>query len=193
MRRRETQLHPSLPLEGEGDKRLVARDQFVANIGVHPASIRSTRSASSAAARGRPIDAATAAACGSLIVEANSSASSAVSFSTVNPGSGTHQPTPASASVSALRRCSSREPPCGIGTKIAGRPMASRSAAVVAPARVITRCAARRRAPRSEEHTSELQSLMRISYAVFCLKKKKTNTTHTLTMQILQNKQTQLH
>src|SRR3546814_2715785 len=29
-------------------------------------------------------------------------------------------------------------------------------------------------ADRSEEHTSELQSLMRISYAVFCLKKKKT-------------------
>src|SRR3546814_2197476 len=29
---------------------------------------------------------------------------------------------------------------------------------------------------RSEEHTSELQSLMRISYAVFCLKKKKTQT-----------------
>src|SRR3546814_9222228 len=36
--------------------------------------------------------------------------------------------------------------------------------------------------PRSEEHTSELQSLMRISYAVFCLKKKtqhKQNTTTT--------------
>src|SRR3546814_7990023 len=31
----------------------------------------------------------------------------------------------------------------------------------------------RRKRPRSEEHTSELQSLMRISYAVFCLKKKK--------------------
>src|SRR3546814_8676057 len=30
---------------------------------------------------------------------------------------------------------------------------------------------------RSEEHTSELQSLMRISYAVFCLKKKNTNIT----------------
>src|SRR3546814_2573076 len=30
---------------------------------------------------------------------------------------------------------------------------------------------------RSEEHTSELQSLMRISYAVFCLKKKKQHTT----------------
>src|SRR3546814_10818572 len=31
---------------------------------------------------------------------------------------------------------------------------------------------------RSEEHTSELQSLMRISYAVFCLKKKKTQIIH---------------
>src|SRR3546814_5500631 len=31
------------------------------------------------------------------------------------------------------------------------------------------------RSPRSEEHTSELQSLIRISYAVFCLKKKKHN------------------
>src|SRR3546814_3353573 len=31
---------------------------------------------------------------------------------------------------------------------------------------------------RSEEHTSELQSLMRISYAVFCLKKKKTHKQH---------------
>src|SRR3546814_3475521 len=37
------------------------------------------------------------------------------------------------------------------------------------------RACRRRIAPRSEEHTSELQSLMRISYAVFCLKKKKTN------------------
>src|SRR3546814_1887703 len=34
---------------------------------------------------------------------------------------------------------------------------------------------------RSEEHTSELQSLMRISYAVFCLKKKKYTTPHTQT------------
>src|SRR3546814_6046745 len=33
---------------------------------------------------------------------------------------------------------------------------------------------------RSEEHTSELQSLMRISYAVFCLKKKKTQYTNNL-------------
>src|SRR3546814_1060696 len=33
---------------------------------------------------------------------------------------------------------------------------------------------------RSEEHTSELQSLMRISYAVFCLKKKKNNNNQTV-------------
>src|SRR3546814_6358888 len=39
---------------------------------------------------------------------------------------------------------------------------------------------------RSEEHTSELQSLMRISYAVFCLKKK--NTDQTLTSRIHQKK-----
>src|SRR3546814_8725221 len=37
--------------------------------------------------------------------------------------------------------------------------------------------AAHRDRARSEEHTSELQSLMRISYAVFCLKKKKNNMT----------------
>src|SRR3546814_3395450 len=34
----------------------------------------------------------------------------------------------------------------------------------------------RKQGRRSEEHTSELQSLMRISYAVFCLKKKNTTT-----------------
>src|SRR3546814_9143351 len=34
------------------------------------------------------------------------------------------------------------------------------------------------RNPRSEEHTSEIQSLLRISYAVFCLKKKKTTQHH---------------
>src|SRR3546814_6991418 len=34
---------------------------------------------------------------------------------------------------------------------------------------------------RSEEHTSELQSLMRISYAVFCLKKKKQKQTNNVT------------
>src|SRR3546814_4400863 len=43
--------------------------------------------------------------------------------------------------------------------------------------------AAPSRVSRSEEHTSELQSLMRISYAVFCLKKKKTDTTKYKTKQ----------
>src|SRR3546814_6137834 len=43
---------------------------------------------------------------------------------------------------------------------------------------------------RSEEHTSELQSLMRISYAVFCLKKKKKHNTST---QHTQKTQTQTH
>src|SRR3546814_2849457 len=38
-------------------------------------------------------------------------------------------------------------------------------------------------ADRSEEHTSELQSLMRISYAVFCLKKKKINKSQKLAYQ----------
>src|SRR3546814_1886284 len=44
---------------------------------------------------------------------------------------------------------------------------------------------------RSEEHTSELQSLMRISYAVFCLKKKKYTKTHyILIISIKHNRQT---
>src|SRR3546814_4884268 len=51
-----------------------------------------------------------------------------------------------------------------------------------------TRCA-RRVVPgargRSEEHTSELQSLMRISYAVFCMKKKKPTTTTMKTQEII--------
>src|SRR3546814_2787806 len=48
-------------------------------------------------------------------------------------------------------------------------------------------------AARSEEHTSELQSLMRISYAVFCLKKKKKKTYQSETIQSRQSKrQTQI-
>src|SRR3546814_9641974 len=45
-----------------------------------------------------------------------------------------------------------------------------------ASAEEMARAQAGRSDDRSEEHTSELQSLMRISYAVFCLKKKKHNT-----------------
>src|SRR3546814_10642939 len=55
-------------------------------------------------------------------------------------------------------------------TSIALRPSRSDAPPTTKEATAPERC-------RSEEHTSELQSLMRISYAVFCLKKKKQNTT----------------
>src|SRR3546814_4716489 len=55
-----------------------------------------------------------------------------------------------------------RYPACGCNPPGAGWPGYARSAGAV-----------KRVSKRSEEHTSELQSLMRISYAVFCLKKKK--------------------
>src|SRR3546814_10587951 len=59
----------------------------------------------------------------------------------------------------------------------AGNPVGRRSAGVGTLWRGGKFHALRRRSgPRSEEHTSELQSLMRISYAVFCLKKKKHRT-----------------
>src|SRR3546814_4893211 len=63
-------------------------------------------------------------------------------------------------------RALAAERPAGRGRESAGRQPRRLAAPGAAPP------AARR--PRSEEHTSELQSLMRISYAVFCLKKKKT-------------------
>src|SRR3546814_3767862 len=50
-----------------------------------------------------------------------------------------------------------------------GRPVSGQCRSFVVRARFL----GPRPQPRSEEHTSELQSLMRISYAVFCLKKKK--------------------
>src|SRR3546814_5551251 len=53
-----------------------------------------------------------------------------------------------------------------------------RDLAALAAADALLPLAGERRAARSEEHTSELQSLMRLSYAVFCLKKKKTTKQH---------------
>src|SRR3546814_1492677 len=96
----------------------------------------------------------------------------------------------------ALPICRSRNPPdyaprahasCANGSEAAAPPVRPRPARPTRPHR---RCATARSAPaaarasphrgrrppdppRSEEHTSELQSLMRISYAVFCLKKNK--------------------
>src|SRR3546814_1024188 len=71
---------------------------------------------------------------------------------------------------SALRRCAREKPTiCELD--------------LVDPVLVLAEISCRRtvatpfRHPRSEEHTSELQSLMRISYAVFCLKKKNKETT----------------
>src|SRR3546814_1443841 len=46
---------------------------------------------------------------------------------------------------------------------------------------------------RSEEHTSELQSLMRISYAVFCLKKKKKTQNMELDRQLIQTDISKTH
>src|SRR3546814_8208320 len=58
----------------------------------------------------------------------------------------------------------------------AGGPNRSRSSDPRSPAELLGRSESHDRADRrSEEHTSELQSLMRNSYAVFCLKKKKQN------------------
>src|SRR3546814_9021115 len=58
------------------------------------------------------------------------------------------------------------------GEDVAGRALAQRP--VLREIRGRDGRTPRRQVARSEEHTSELQSLMRISYAVFCLKKKKT-------------------
>src|SRR3546814_1102283 len=67
---------------------------------------------------------------------------------------------PTLASSSGASTSSSRQNGAGFRRKIAN----TRATAVIA---------------RSEEHTSELQSLMRISYAVFCLKKKNKNDNNT--------------
>src|SRR3546814_6891394 len=62
----------------------------------------------------------------------------------------------------------------------------------VSPERISLGASPGAQKPRSEEHTSELQSLMRISYAVFCLKKKKTEK-QTTNNQQKQQKQTTNH
>src|SRR3546814_1126046 len=64
----------------------------------------------------------------------------------------------------------------GIGQKRRTRPFPD-IAEHLTQAAIRSRCtrAGSARPIRSEEHTSELQSLMRISYAVFCLKKKNTH------------------
>src|SRR3546814_1746046 len=64
-------------------------------------------------------------------------------------------------------------PPPG-ATAISGNcDQPSQSASAIRPEKITAVHLVRDIGERSEEHTSELQSLMRISYAVFCLKKKK--------------------
>src|SRR3546814_8476053 len=72
--------------------------------------------------------------------------------------------------------------PCAVSTTIRSHSASISASVRSSPLSPTVVAAATRRRPeasfvaRSEEHTSELQSLMRISYAVFCLKKKKRNT-----------------
>src|SRR3546814_7990300 len=86
----------------------------------------------------------------------------------------------ATASIStstATRRRSSTMPPMR-RSREANRASMSKTARrrSPTPARSTVKAAILASTRRSEEHTSELQSLMRISYAVFCLKKKKNKT-----------------
>src|SRR3546814_3867155 len=69
-------------------------------------------------------------------------------------------------------------------------PVVPRQACVPPQDRLASARRALRRAVtrRSEEHTSELQSLMRISYAVFCLKKKRKKITTTITNRVINHK-----
>src|SRR3546814_10773298 len=77
------------------------------------------------------------------------------------------------ASTAAPARAISSAPylPSGKGSTSAPRATATSTAVVKHSTSTTTKTSQRR----SEEHTSELQSLMRISYAVFCLKKKTKN------------------
>src|SRR3546814_7269893 len=63
-------------------------------------------------------------------------------------------------------------PHCTWTREVSGRTAASSSSASIRPKPSTPTTVTSPLASRSEEHTSELQSLMRISYAVFCLKKK---------------------
>src|SRR3546814_5267176 len=83
---------------------------------------------------------------------------------------------PARLGDGSCRHESLRCPTCGLRTR-GSRPRTARPPAA----------SASDTDARSEEHTSELQSLMRISYAVFCLKKK--NKTHTINQTLQKHKQ----
>src|SRR3546814_2428148 len=101
----------------------------------------------------------------------------------------TQEPPPAARLAGLLRRRADRQPVArgrvAQPHRQRAQPPDARAGGAAGPAAAGAKVARRRpdpgraaaagadRAARSEEHTSELQSLMRISYAVFCLKKKK--------------------
>src|SRR3546814_3412233 len=72
-----------------------------------------------------------------------------------------------SATIRHSAESAARVPPCGSKGSVEPGPAQPEPSSAFFLARHVARCR------RSEEHTSELQSLMRLSYAVFCLKKKK--------------------
>src|SRR3546814_10541084 len=80
---------------------------------------------------------------------------------------------PLAGSRGAGRHATWFRPPAPAGRRAAPHPSCAR---VHPPTRLSAADGRAHISARSEEHTSELQSLMRISYAVFCLKKKKQNT-----------------
>src|SRR3546814_5859777 len=75
-----------------------------------------------------------------------------------------------------LFRSHSARPPCDVLCRARRHRLVDRAPVGRSPPP-----SAHRSARRSEEHTSELQSLMRISYAVFCMKKKKNTRLHNST------------
>src|SRR3546814_4763908 len=95
-----------------------------------------------------------------------------------------HRPAPFALTFAALALagCSQPAPPTDNAAVAGGDPVATRAVMIGTEGPSLPACSSISRVKdggtdvRSEEHTSELQSLMRISYAVFCLKKKKQRT-----------------
>src|SRR3546814_4457097 len=77
------------------------------------------------------------------------------------------------AEPSTTKRGNSASPTNSCTNEMAAAPVKAAPTAEPSMARLVRGTSGRPKPYRSEEHTSELQSLMRISYAVFCLKKKK--------------------
>src|SRR3546814_10399036 len=84
----------------------------------------------------------------------------------------------------AAEPCADRPIQCASGLRARGPGESGRCRRPRRPAGWVAWCWGSCCAGRSEEHTSELQSLMRISYAVFCLKKKKKTCKHTIPFEV---------